>query len=228
MAIIGQPLLQPESGWRRYDNTDINFEYIGSWVVSTSDSHYNSTSKASNDSNSKLKFTFKGTKLRIISLTSENRSNTTTISIDNSEPTTINLISDTAQYQVLIYEIEGLTNTFHNVEIDKGSDSLYFNFDAIDIDENGILGFYPSNKFLILSNDEKLISKQGDIINYLPSQSEQNFINYGMDKSTEIDLNLQLTKKVFIEQTSTTLGDGKVFKSTIDTTKTPIKKVSIN
>jgi len=72
----------------------------------------------------------------------------------------------------------------------------------------------------------KLIGEYIHLIE-LPSISEQNFINHGIDKSTTIDLNSQMTNKVFIEQSSTPLGSGKVFKKSIDTLVTPIKKVEI-
>lgn len=61
----------------------------------------------------------------------------------------------------------------------------------------------------------------------LSNTDETNIINHGMDKSTEIDLNSELKNKVFVEQSPTTLGSGKVFSKTIDTSKTPIKKVTI-
>lgn len=61
----------------------------------------------------------------------------------------------------------------------------------------------------------------------LPSNSEQNFINHGMDKSTQIDLNTQITNKAFVEQSPTTLGSGKIFSRIIDTSKTLIKKLLI-
>lgn len=84
-----------------------------------------------------------------------------------------------------------------------------------------------ANKILILSNDGKVVSKDNSNVKIIPSQSEQNFINHGIDKSTTIDLNSQMTNKVFIEQSSTPLGSGKVFKKSIDTLVTPIKKVEI-
>lgn len=64
-------------------------------------------------------------------------------------------------------------------------------------------------------------------VNILKNESEQNFINYGMNKSTSINLNSEFKNKVFIEQNSNTLGNGKVFSKSIDTTKTPIKKITI-
>lgn len=62
---------------------------------------------------------------------------------------------------------------------------------------------------------------------HIPSQSEQNFISYGMNKSIELDFSSPMSKKSFVKQTPTTLGSGKVFTKTIDTAQLPINKVSI-
>lgn len=64
-------------------------------------------------------------------------------------------------------------------------------------------------------------------IKYIPNADEQNFINHGMGKSSAIDFEAEFTQKSFIKTESSVLGDGKVFKQKIDTSKIPIKKVSI-
>lgn len=65
------------------------------------------------------------------------------------------------------------------------------------------------------------------ILKSISSSTEQNFINHGMDKSEELDLSKEMSNKLFIEQSPTTLGSGKVFRKPIDTSRVPIKKVSI-
>ena len=64
-------------------------------------------------------------------------------------------------------------------------------------------------------------------IKYILNADEQNFINHGMGKSSAIDFEAEFTQKSFIKTESSVLGDGKVFKQKIDTSKIPIKKVSI-
>lgn len=92
-------------------------------------------------------------------------------------------------------------------------------------------GWVDVNKILILSGNETITSVKRDdgnkTIVEIPALLEQNFINHGMDKSTELDLSAEMTNKIFVEQSSTSLGNGKVFRKSIDTTKTPIKKMSI-
>ncbi|OIB04576.1 hypothetical protein AK95_13250 [Paenibacillus sp. LC231] len=56
---------------------------------------------------------------------------------------------------------------------------------------------------------------------------EQSFINHGMIKGDAVVLNEQINKRAIVEEGATTLGAGKVFQRTIDTTEIPIKKVSI-
>jgi len=61
----------------------------------------------------------------------------------------------------------------------------------------------------------------------ISSQSEQSFINHGMDKPLELDVTSEIGTIAFIEQSPTTLGSGKVFKKSIDISQVPIKKVAI-
>lgn len=59
------------------------------------------------------------------------------------------------------------------------------------------------------------------------NNNEDKYIKFGMNKGATIDLDSQMTNKVFVEQSSTPLGNGKVIKTTIDTLKTSIKKLTI-
>jgi F5/8 type C domain len=65
------------------------------------------------------------------------------------------------------------------------------------------------------------------LVKLIPSQTEQDFINHGMDKSTVLDLSQTMFKKSFVEKNTTTLGSGKVFSKPIDTTQLLIKKLTI-
>lgn len=72
------------------------------------------------------------------------------------------------------------------------------------------------------------MEKNNPVLNSIPNNTEQNFINYGMDKLIELDLSTKISTRIFIKQSPTTLGSGKVFKKSIDTSKLPIKNLSIN
>ncbi len=136
-AKVGDVLLQPEDGWKRIDDTDVNIKYRGVWkndVVNSS--LYNSTChyKAPEVDNNpaSIRFDFEGTKLRIIALTVNPYDSDAKILIDGREEV-INFSSTDTIYQRLVYEKLNLPQGVHKVEI-KG---LYINLDAIDIDETG-------------------------------------------------------------------------------------------
>lgn len=59
------------------------------------------------------------------------------------------------------------------------------------------------------------------------SMSERNILKYGMDIPLTIDFSTEMINKAFIEQSQTILGNGKVFKKSIDASKLAIKKVTI-
>lgn len=64
-------------------------------------------------------------------------------------------------------------------------------------------------------------------VTYIPEIDEKYFINYGMDEQTVVELGSACQFKNYVNQTSSTLGSGKVFKQTIDTSKIAINKASI-
>jgi hypothetical protein len=138
-----QQLAAPEVGWKRYDDTDQNITYGAGWAADVpSPSYYNNTSHSTRV-NSKLRFNFTGTRLRLIDTISSNRTKTATIVIDGvSEP--LPCYSPNTVTQALYYEKLNLSNTEHSIEI-SGTDlsnSCMLSFDALDIDKNGELKPY--------------------------------------------------------------------------------------
>lgn len=57
--------------------------------------------------------------------------------------------------------------------------------------------------------------------------NENDYINRGLNKSAVVDLSKTLSTRVLVEVNTTTLGSGKVFKRTIDTSLIAIKKATI-
>lgn len=160
MATIGEQLLQPESGWKRFDDTDKNISYVGDWNNALNSlfykgSYYNtSVSSSFNERKLICKFNFTGTKLRIISSITKWRSQNIIIRIDKIEERYGENNSDetnNTSVQKVIYEKVRLTNKEHFVEIYidalttiRPGDNSYksVEIDAIDIDENGELKPY--------------------------------------------------------------------------------------
>lgn len=89
-----------------------------------------------------------------------------------------------------------------------------------------------ANKILIQStidNEIKTINPVDNSFKTLQSQTEQDFINYGMDLSTltSIDYDANYTKKSYVQKSNTPLGNGKIFTQPIDLLKYKVKKTSL-
>lgn len=140
MATIGQALTAPEAGWGRLDDSDQNISYIGVWATLTNGSMWNGSQHQSTDITSKIRFNFTGPKLRILTSVNSDRPATQTISIDNILYT-YSEYHASPLYQILIFDIENLSNNEHYVEISR-SLSGYITLDAIDIDTAGELKPY--------------------------------------------------------------------------------------
>ena len=61
----------------------------------------------------------------------------------------------------------------------------------------------------------------------LENPSEEAFSIYGVEKNVSLDMNELISSLNYVKYTNTALGSGKVFRQKIDTSKIPIKKVSI-
>ncbi|TKH91533.1 hypothetical protein FC693_27560, partial [Bacillus cereus] len=146
---VGDVLKEPESGWKRFDDTDSNIRYTGVWANSTHSDFYNSTlhfkHSTSNNPPDKnpvsLKFNFIGTRLRVIGLMNSSYDANATILVDGVEEI-ISFFRPGSQSQTLVYEKIGLMNQEHTVEI-KG---YFINLDAIDIDADGELVPFKQEK----------------------------------------------------------------------------------
>lgn len=57
--------------------------------------------------------------------------------------------------------------------------------------------------------------------------TEQDFLKYGLEKLDQIDLSSPLSTRGFVEKNTTTVGSGRVFKRSFDTSKIAIKKATI-
>ncbi|OMF09839.1 hypothetical protein BK129_03100 [Paenibacillus amylolyticus] len=143
MAVIGQQLYAPESGWQRYDDSHQAIGRSGAWdIVTGGSSTYwpngNGTFTSTASSDAKIILKFYGTKLRLIGATSSDRSTNATISFDNGTSETFSMHSTSITASVLFYEKKGLHLGEHKVVISAGTTNFYkFVIDAIDIDNDG-------------------------------------------------------------------------------------------
>ncbi|PEB02154.1 hypothetical protein [Bacillus cereus] len=137
---VGDVLLQPEPGWKRFDDTDSNIRYIGSWSKSTSPAWYNKTaSQTYKKEGSYAEFKFKGSAFRIIATydTAQYNYNDVKISIDGTTETYTTVGPNYVQ-QTLVYEKLRLSQGEHVVRISPGSAAdKILSIDAIDIKNPG-------------------------------------------------------------------------------------------
>lgn len=136
---VGQSVPVPEPGWKRYRNDHPSFSYLhfsNGWEVNAN-AYKGVISYDTATPIAKISFKFKGTKLRILSAcnTSATRGNNI-ITVDG-VPHTYTEIGQ-LRYTVLQFEITGLEDKEHTVEITK-AENKYLSLEAVDIDENGRL-----------------------------------------------------------------------------------------
>jgi len=148
MVTIGSQLTAPESGWKRYDDAEPFISYTGftqrNHAVTGAyegKSSYNANGSAVGE----VVFSFVGTKVRIISSTTNtSRAESVSVSI-NGNAETFTARTNANQAQTLVYEKKNLPYGTHTVKIFDfkgvliGSSAAAFGLDAIDIDSDGRL-----------------------------------------------------------------------------------------
>lgn len=141
MATIGQQLLQPESGWQRYDDTHYFIKYSGDWTSGNSPNFYKNTVTHNKNIGGNAIFSFKGTKVRIIGakngISPSIGSSNVTVKIDGIEEV-VSFYNPTVLYQIIIYEKIDLEDKIHRIELINNENNLIW-LDAIDINDDGEL-----------------------------------------------------------------------------------------
>ena len=166
---IGQALTVPETGWTRYDDSDVRLKHNGTWSVDTSVAYNGGNILYTASALATLTFKFYGTKLRIISSCYTNKSSDIRISIDGGAYETFSEYSAGGNC-ILTYEKTKLTLSNHTVAISSPqiASGFYWNVDAIDIDDTGYLGV---TYFLIKQNTQYYSIK----IDYYDGMSTHNY-----------------------------------------------------
>ncbi len=165
MATVGQQLTAPESGWKRIDDLDNNIVYSGTgWERWLDSGMYQGGAYRNTNANSKVDLVFNSTKIRIISAKNNDLSSNIEIKLDGVVVENINTVSSKI-LQCLVYEITGLEKKPHTLTMTNISGGFMY-LDAIDIDDNGHLGYL--NKFLILSNDKTYSIENAQVYKSIP------------------------------------------------------------
>ncbi|WP_336761651.1 hypothetical protein [Paenibacillus sp. USHLN196] len=154
MATLGQPLIAPESSWRRIDDTLIENTGTG-WTKTSNAACWGGSiiEKQTPTAADTFKFTFFGTKIRLIDYKTASRGNRS-ITIDGVSEI-YSCANSTQITQALVYEKLNLQLGYHDVIISSVSGS-WFSLDAIDIDSDAkLFSFgYRLNKILLSSGDK--------------------------------------------------------------------------
>ncbi|KZE73782.1 hypothetical protein AV654_04180 [Paenibacillus elgii] len=137
-AKIGEQLTSPEAGWQRFDDNHPLIKYCGNWSPYTNGVNlYKGSANHTGTVNDCASFAFKGTKVRIIADTFNNKTKTAQISIDGVKETFNENL--TTQGSTLVYEKTGLPDGIHNVRIQLVNSDGYLTLDAIDLESSGSL-----------------------------------------------------------------------------------------
>ncbi|WP_379153330.1 fibronectin type III domain-containing protein [Paenibacillus sp. sgz5001063] len=155
-ATVGSALTQPEEGWMRIDDNDVNATYSSNWgitkYVRSGYTLYNGSAHFTTKTGAYLKFNFYGTKIRIIDVLHENRSASNSITIDG--VTEIYSAKSMPEVnQAIVYQKDNLELGYHSVIITNNANG-YMQIDAIDIDSDG--------KFINIKDPMNLIAHAGN------------------------------------------------------------------
>ena len=184
MATVGQQLLQPETGWKRFDDAYEKIVYSGNgtwynYSGAQGVGHYNSTYHSTQVYGSSFPVVKTGYKTVIYTCTSNVRligySNTFTcksvnVLIDDVliESFGTNVITGGEITQCLLYEKTGLEKKIHKIEF-VTNDLNQMIIDAFDIDADGYLiteaEYSQGTKFPVLIGDDTITSET-NIANY--------------------------------------------------------------
>lgn len=187
-------------GWRAFDGSQET-----SWLSRGSTGH--------------ISYEFKKSKIKRIKL-SRVSSSITSAYIVTCQPKDFNIQVKKEGSWATVIEVRGETDwTNIEKEYELGLQEEAEGIRLEVIANNGHSGYTGFSKI-------EAYSLENTIVN-IPSQSEQSFITYGMSpQELSVDFSTESTKKHYIQDESTPLGEGKVFEQVLDVSKV-LKKVSI-
>lgn len=183
----GSQLLNPETGWTRYDDTDINITYSGfsyAWYASLYGGgfHWSSTAGAT------ATFNFTGTKLRLIGALDYNRTTSVFVYIDGVKVGDFNQYLTSALHYCLDFTTTGLADGTHYVKIVNNAAGPYggnYVFDAIDISSSGSLKPYAVPTTI----GSQLIAPEDGWTRYDDSDTNITFIGEGWWHNIDYNMN---------------------------------------
>lgn len=231
MAQVREQLLQPEVGWKRYDDRDENIEYESILGQFTGSSFYSSTYTEIHN-NTSIKFNFTGDKLRIVSYFSSTQSGLH-LYIDNNYYGFYDTYRSGATYMPLVFDIQDLPYRGHFVKLIVGGSRTKSILDAIDIDEYGEL--LPYNEDIVVakhlikfSNQIYILSEKKDALvypNLIEPLTQADYEKWGMD--TLIGYENEINKVAYEMNEDRELEEGRVVRKRINKNEWKIRGLGV-
>jgi len=177
-ASLGEKSLQPDEGWKRYDdrNEFVKTNFISS-DAGSKHGFYQNTNHHTTKKGDYYSFNFTGSKIRIIAFAkAADHSNNVKITIDD----------EVYHYsegngngnQTIVFEKLDLSNELHKVRIESTQDRVYTSVDAIDIDEEGNL---VSSEVISTPLLNGIAVDEGNLLTW---NSVENAIGYNVKRAT--------------------------------------------
>lgn len=181
---VGQVLSAPETGWKRYEQTDSNLTYVGTWT------DYSGVKLYSTTIGSTIKFNFTGDRIRILSGRYTTWSSNIKINIDGLDYFYSQASGTESTSQVVLFEKLDLMNGEHYVTIEV-LEAKEASLDCIDIVDSGVLKPFKVIENRILFSHE---TGKASAIGFVPSSDVYTFspINKGVNVALSND-NLTMT-----------------------------------
>ncbi|MBW6411859.1 Ig-like domain-containing protein [Clostridium weizhouense] len=160
-ATVGEQLLQPEDGWKRYEDDNSKIFYYGEIGEAKNENlSGGSAHQTGYNGYSEIKFNFTKNKIALI-YRAYNYGKNPTISIDGNAPEEIKA-NNYDGLSILVYKNDSLEDKEHTVVIKTYTSHV---FDSIDIDKDGILLAYNEDiKNQLISLDKSSLNlKEGNL-----------------------------------------------------------------
>lgn len=138
---VGTQYTSPESGWQRFNCTNLNFNYNGTFSNSSNTVFHTDTI------GEYYILYFYGTKIRIFDAKSTNRSNAVEVYLDEESKVIYNGRGTTTTSYICLYEKEGLKKGIHKLLVKNNSTDTItkLGVECIDIDEDGYMCYQDDN-----------------------------------------------------------------------------------
>ena len=138
---VGNILPEPESGWKRIDDSNTAIGYLGDWFDDRNDVYYNNSMRFTFDNTAKIIINVVCSKIRIVQHIYTNRTQNAVITIDGEKYNYSTYGGHSAHF--VVYENTELKYGNHIITISSPdiskSEDVSLGFDSMDIDDDGYL-----------------------------------------------------------------------------------------